>query len=159
MALPLISIYSISYFGGILGGSVSSSLLARGKSVNYSRKITLFGSALLVVPVMTVPYYSSQLFSVGLIALAAAAHCSWSATIFTFASDLFPKSLVASVTGFATTISTLGGLLSAMLIGYALNESNITGYQIAFTVASVCYLVGLIIVHLLVPRMKPISIQ
>ena len=157
MALPLISIYAISYFGGILGGAVSSSLIAKGKSVNYSRKITLLGSALLVVPVMTVPYYSSQLFSVGLIALAAAAHCSWSATIFTFASDLFPKNLVASVTGFATTISTLGGLLSAMLIGYALNESNITGYQIAFAVASVCYLIGLIIVHLLVPKMKPIS--
>ena len=158
MALPLISIYAISYFGGILGGAVSSSLIARGKSVNFSRKITLLGSALLVVPVMTVPYYSSQLFSVGLIALAAAAHCSWSATIFTFASDLFPKSLVASVTGFATTISTLGGLLSAMLIGFALNESNTTGYQLAFAVASICYLIGLIIVHLLVPGMKPILI-
>jgi len=159
MALPLISIYAISYFGGILGGAVSSSLIARGRSVNYSRKITMLGSALLVVPVMIVPYYSSQFFSVGLIALAAAAHCSWSATIFTFASDLFPKNLVASVTGFATTISTLGGLLSAMLIGYALNESNTTGYQLAFAVASVCYLIGLVIVHLLVPRMKPISFQ
>jgi ACS family hexuronate transporter-like MFS transporter len=157
MALPLVSIYTVSYLGGILGGAVSSSLIAQGKSVNFSRKITLLGSALFVLPVMTVPYYSSQFFSVALIALAAAAHCSWSATIFTFASDLFPKNLVASVTGFATTISTLGGLLSAILIGSALNESSTNGYQLAFAVSSVFYLIGLIIIHILVPRMKPIS--
>jgi ACS family hexuronate transporter-like MFS transporter len=156
MALPLVSIYAISSVGGILGGAASSSLIAAVRSVNFSRKITLLGSAFLVLPVMTVPYYSSQFVSVALIALAAAAHCSWAATIFTFSSNLFPKNLVASVTGFATTISTIGGLISAMLIGCALNQSNTTGYQIAFAISSLCYLIGLLIIHILVPRMKPI---
>jgi ACS family hexuronate transporter-like MFS transporter len=157
MALPLVSIYVIADLGGITGGAISSLLMKKGKSVNFSRKITMLGSALLVLPVMSVPHQSSQAISVALIALAAAAHCSWSANIFTVISDLFPKNVVGSVTGFATTISTLGGMVTALLIGYALNESSQQGYEIAFAVASCMYLVGILIIHLLVPRMKPLT--
>lgn len=157
MALPLVTIYVIADFGGIAGGWISSLLMKKGKSVNFARKITMLGSALLVLPVMTVPYYSSLYISVGLISLAAAAHCSWSANIFTVISDLFPKNVVGSVTGFATTVSTLGGMLTALLIGYSLNESGPEGYKIAFAVASCGYLIGIAILHLLVPKMKPLT--
>jgi ACS family hexuronate transporter-like MFS transporter len=157
MALPLVTIYVIADLGGITGGAVSSLLMKKGKSVNYSRKITMLGSALLVLPVMIVPHQSSLLISVALIALAAAAHCSWSANIFTVISDLFPKEVVGSVTGFATTVSTAGGMITALLIGMALNESSEGGYEIAFAVASCMYLVGILVIHLLVPRMKPLK--
>lgn len=157
LALPLVTIYVIADLGGIAGGAVSSLLIKKGKTINFSRKITMFGSALLVLPVMTVPNYSSIAASVGFIALAAAAHCSWSANIFTVASDLFPKNVVATVTGFATTISTLGGMLMALLVGYVLNESGTDGYKIAFAVASFGYLIAIGIIHLLVPKMEPLT--
>ena len=157
MALPLVTIYVIADLGGIAGGGISSLLMRRGRSVNFSRKATMLGSALLVLPVMTVPYHSSLVLSVGLIALAAAAHCSWSANIFTVISDLFPKQVVGSVTGFATTVSTLGGMLTAFLLGYALNETGSDGYNIAFAVASGGYLIGFIILHILVPKMNPVK--
>jgi ACS family hexuronate transporter-like MFS transporter len=157
LALPLVTIYVIADLGGIAGGAVSSFLIKKGRTVNFSRKATMLGSALLVLPVMTVPYYASITISVGLISLAAAAHCSWSANIFTVASDLFPKNMVATITGFATTVSTIGGILTALLVGYALNEAGNDGYKIAFAVASCGYLIGIIIIHILVPRMKPIS--
>jgi ACS family hexuronate transporter-like MFS transporter len=157
MALPLVSIYVIADLGGITGGAISSLLLKKGKSVNFSRKITMLGSALLVLPVMTVPHQSSLIISVALIALAAAAHCSWSANIFTVVSDLFPKNVVGSVTGFATTVSTAGGMITALLLGHALGESSQGGYEIAFKVASSGYLIGIVIIHLLVPRMKPLT--
>ena len=156
MALPLVSIYVIADLGGITGGAVSSLLMKKGRTVNYSRKMTMLGSALLVLPVMIVPHQSSLLISVALIALAAAAHCSWSANIFTVISDLFPKEVVGSVTGFATTVSTAGGMITALLIGMALNESSQGGYEIAFAVASCMYLVGILVIHLLVPRMRPV---
>jgi hypothetical protein len=38
------------------GGAVSSFLLKKGKSVNFARKITMLGTALLVLPVMMVPF-------------------------------------------------------------------------------------------------------
>jgi len=157
MALPLVSIYVIADLGGITGGAISSQLIRKGKTVNFARKMTMLGSALLVLPVMTVPLHSSLFISVALIALAAAAHCSWSANIFTVASDLFPKRVVGSVTGFGTTVSTLGGMVTALLIGYALNESGEKGYEIAFKVASCGYLLGIVVIHLLVPRMKPLK--
>jgi len=157
MALPLVSIYVIADLGGISGGAISSFLMKKGKSVNFSRKITMLGSAILVLPVMIVPHQSSLFISVALIALAAAAHCSWSANIFTVISDLFPKKVVGTVTGFATTVSTIGGMVPALLIGRALNESAQGGYEIAFAVASCMYLVGITIIHLLVPKMKPLT--
>ena len=157
LALPLVTIYVVADFGGIAGGAISSLLIKRGKSVNFSRKITMLGSALLVLPVMTVPYYSSIFLSVAFIALAAAAHCAWSANIFTVVSDLFPKQVVATVTGFATTISTIGGMLMALFVGYLLNKSGSAGYNIAFAVASCGYLIGIGIIHLLVPKMKPLT--
>lgn len=158
MALPLVTIYVVADLGGIAGGAISSYLIKKGKTINFSRKITLLGSALLVLPVMTVPYYSSIFISVALISLAAAAHCSWAANIFTVVSDLFPKQVVATVTGFATTVSTLGGMLMALGVGYVLNESGTEGYNIAFAVASCGYLIGIAIIHLLVPKMKPVKL-
>jgi ACS family hexuronate transporter-like MFS transporter len=157
LALPLVSIYVIADLGGIAGGAISSRLMKNGKSANYARKVTMLGSALLVLPVMTVPYHSSMFISVALISLAAAAHCSWSANIFTVVTDLFPKQVVATATGFATTVSTLGGMLMAILVGYALNEGEAKGYQIAFAVASFGYLLGILAIHLLVPKLKPIT--
>lgn len=156
MALPLVTIYVVADLGGIAGGGISSLLIKKGKSVNFSRKITMLGSALLVVPVMTVPYYSSIVVCVGLIAVAAAAHCAYTANLFTVISDLFPKKVVGSVTGFGTTVSTLGGTLTAVLIGYILEEAGPDGYKIAFAVASCGYLIAVTIIHMLVPKMKPL---
>ena len=157
LALPLVSIYVIADLGGIAGGAISSALIKKGKSVNFSRKVTMLGAALLVLPVMTVPHYSSMFISVGFIALAAASHCAWTANMFTLASDLFPKRVVATVTGFGTTVSTMGGMLMAFLVGYVLNESGTKGYNVAFAVASCGYLIGISIIHLLVPGLQPLK--
>ncbi len=157
LALPLVSIYVAADIGGIAGGALSSYLIARGNSVNFSRKITMLIAALLVLPVMTVPYYPIIGASVALIALAAAAHNAWSANIFTVVSDLFPKQVVATVTGFATTLSTLGGMVFALIIGYLLNESETEGYHWAFAIASFGYLIGISLIHILVPKMKPLK--
>lgn len=157
MALPLVTIYVVADFGGIAGGAISSHLIKKGRTVNFSRKATMLGSAILVLPLISVPYQAGIVPSVALIAIAAAAHTSWSANIFTVVSDLFPKQVVGTITGFATTMSTIGGMITALLIGFALNESGTEGYNIAFAVASFGYLIGLGIIQLLVPKMTPLT--
>jgi len=157
LALPLIIIYVVAWAGGMAGGAVSSSLLKKGKSVNFARKTTMLGTALLVLPVMMVPFIDSLPVCVALIALAAGAHNSWSANIFTVASDLFPKKIVGSVIGFSTTISSIAGMGSALLIGYVLNESGVDGYVFPFVIAAFGYLIGLLVIHLVSPKMKPVS--
>lgn len=159
LALPLVIIYVVAWSGGMAGGAVSSYLLKKGKSTNFSRKTTMLGTALLVLPVMLVPFIDSLPVCVGLIALAAAAHNSWSANIFTVASDLFPKKIVGSVIGFSTTVSSIGGMGTSLLIGYVLNESGPDGYVFPFVIAAFGYLAGLLVIHLISPAMKPVSVD
>jgi ACS family hexuronate transporter-like MFS transporter len=159
LALPLVIIYVVAYGGGIGGGALSSFLLKKGRSTNFARKITMLLSAILVLPVMLVPFIDSLYWCVGLIALAAAAHNSWSANIFTVASDLFPKKVVGSVIGFSTTVSSIAAMGTALLIGYALNESGTEGYKLPFIVASFGYLTAILIIHLISPKLKSVSIN
>lgn len=157
LALPLMIIYAVAYLGGIAGGAASSYFLKRGKSINYARKRTMLGTAILVLPVMSVPFIDSLPVCVCLIALAAAAHNSWSANIFTVASDLFPKKMVGSVIGFSTTISSFAAMGTALVIGYTLNKSGTEGYVVPFVMAAFGYLIGLLVIHLLSPKMKSIA--
>ena len=157
LALPLIIIYLVAYTGGIAGGAMSSYLLKKGKTANFARKVTMLGTALLVLPVMWVPFVDSLPVCIGLIALAAAAHNSWSANIFTVASDLFPAKTVGSVIGFSTTISSVVSMGTALLIGYILSESGTDGYVFPFVIAAFGYLAGLLVIHLISPQMKPVS--
>ncbi len=159
LALPLVVIYLVAWMGGISGGAASSFLLKKGKSINFSRKITMLATALLVLPVMMVPFIDSLSVSVGLIALAAAAHCSWSANIFTVASDLFPKNIIGSVIGLSTTAGSFAAMGTALLIGHVLNESGTQGYVFPFVIAAFGYLTALLIIHLILPRMKPLSLN
>jgi ACS family hexuronate transporter-like MFS transporter len=159
LALPLIIIYMLAWFGGIAGGAVSSYFLKKGKTTNFSRKITMLGTAALVLPVMLVPFIDSLPACVALIALAAAAHNSWSANIFTVASDLFPKKIVGSVIGFSTTVSSIMGMITALLIGYALNEAGTEGYVFPFVIAAFGYLTGLLVIHLVSPNLKPLLLK
>jgi ACS family hexuronate transporter-like MFS transporter len=158
LAIPLVIIYVVAWGGGMAGGAVSSFFLKKGKSANFSRKITMLGTALLVLPVMMVPFIESLPVCVGLIALAAAAHNSWSANIFTVASDLFPKKIVGSVIGFSTTVSSIAGMGTALLIGWVLNESGVDGYVFPFVIAAFGYLSGLLVIHLISPALKPVSV-
>ena len=156
LALPLIIIYVFGYGGGIVGGAISSWLLKKGRSANFARKVTMLGSAVLVLPVVFVPFLNSLYECVALIALAAAAHNSWSANIFTVASDLFPKNAVGSVIGFSTTISSVAAMGTSLLIGYALKESGTEGYVFPFVVAAFGYLIGISVIHLISPKFKPV---
>ena len=159
LALPLVLIYVTAYIGGVAGGAVSSFLLKKGKSPNFARKITMLGTAILVLPVMAVPFLDSLYACVALIALAAGAHNSWSANIFTIASDLFPGKIVGSVIGIATTVSSFAAMGTALLIGYALNESGVDGYVFPFVIASFSYLIGLFVIHRLSPKLEPVSLD
>ncbi len=159
LALPLIIIYVVAYFGGIIGGASSSWLIKRGNTANFARKMTMLGTAILVLPVMSVPFIDSLFVSVALIALAAGAHNSWSANIFTIASDLFPRKAVASVIGFSTSFSSFGAMFTALLIGYALEEAGLQGYTYPFVLFSFSYLIALFIIHHLSPNLEPVSIN
>ena len=96
--------------------------------------------------------------AVGLIALATGGHCGWSANVFSLMSDIFPKKAIWSIAGFGGFAGAVGGAIAAFSVGKILQNIGVDGYSIPFAVAGMGYLVALLIVHLLVPKIKTIKI-
>jgi ACS family hexuronate transporter-like MFS transporter len=151
--LPIVVVYLAADVGSIGGGWLSSSLIRRGWSVNAGRKTAMFVCAASVVPVVFASQASGLWTAVALVSLAAAAHQGWSANLFTTVSDMFPQRAVGSVIGLGGFAGAVGGMLIAKFTGYVLDATG--SYVPIFVVAGSAYLVALLVVHLLVPRMEP----
>jgi ACS family hexuronate transporter-like MFS transporter len=154
VGLPLILVYTMVSVGSIGGGMISSSLLKRGRSVNFSRKMALFICACSVVPIVLVTKAPNVWIAVSLVGLAAAAHAGWSANIFTTVSDMFPKKAVGSVTGLGGMAGSVGAMLFAEVIGKTLERTG--NYWVLFLIGATAYLIAFGIIHMLVPRMEPV---
>jgi len=155
--LPLVIVYSVSTVGSIGGGWISSSLLRAGKSANVARKTAMLICALCVVPVFAAPYIHHLWVVVGLVGLATAAHQGWSANLFTLPSDMFPKAAVGSVIGIGGMSGAIGGVLLQLATGYIVKITN--SYVPLFVVACVAYLLALVIIHGITPRLAPARID
>jgi len=161
-ALPLIIIYSLTTVGSIGGGWFSSRLIKNGWTVNRARKTTMFGFALLVLPVIAVKFVDLWP-AVILFGVVAASHQAWSANLLTTPSDMFPKKVVASV----TSIGTMGGFTAAalfqLLAGYVINAFRLsgdveTGYLVLFILCASMYLIALLLFHVLAPKMEIVQV-
>jgi ACS family hexuronate transporter-like MFS transporter len=126
-------------------------------SLNRGRKLSLLTCGILAVPVAIVPHTESLWLTVSLIALAAGGHCGWSANIFSLMSDIFPKKATASVAGFGGFAGAVGGAIVAFGVGKILQHAGTDGYAIPFLVAGCGYLIALLIIHLIIPNIKPIN--
>lgn len=154
--LPLIVIYGIASFGGIAGGWISSSLINKGRSVDYSRKFAVLMSALVVLPIIFVPQIKSLWPSVILIAIGCAGHCGWASNMFTMISDIYPKNAIGSMTGLTGFTAAVGGALSASFVGFILDATG--SYFIIFTIASLVYVMNWVIIKLFIPEIKQLKI-
>jgi len=149
---PLVAIYILSDVGSIAGGWGSSKLLKRGYSVNKARKLTMLACALAVVPIFGLQYVTDLWVAVLIIGIAAAAHQGFSANLLTLPSDMFSRRAVASVVGIGGTAGAIGGMIVAKWVGFILDTTG--SYAIIFAIASGAYLVALLFIHLLSPRLE-----
>jgi ACS family hexuronate transporter-like MFS transporter len=152
---PLIAIYLISDVGSVLGGFSSSALMKRGASVNVARKLTLLVCAMLVLPVLMVDGARQLWLAVLLIGLAAAAHQAFSANVYTFPSDVLPRSAVASVIGIGGMMGAVGGMLFTQFVGQILQATG--SYRILFIIAASVYLIALLVIHILSPKLLRVT--
>ena len=157
MGPPLICIYLVADIGSIGGGWLSSSFIKRGWTPNRARKTTMFICALCVLPVLFVTLVPNLWFAVAIISLAAAAHQGWSANLFTLTSDMFPRKAVGSVVGIGGTAGAIGGMFISLVVGAILQATG--SYKLIFMIAGSAYLVALLVIHLLVPRLEPAKLE
>jgi ACS family hexuronate transporter-like MFS transporter len=154
---PMITIYLLADVGSIGGGWMSSWLLKQGWTPNAARKTALLTCALCVVPVAAAPLVADKWTAVLLIALAAAAHQGFSANLFTLTSDMFPRPAVGSVVGIGGTAGALGGILMQLASG---RIKDLTGsYLIMFLIAASVYVLSVLVIHALAPRLEPVVLK
>lgn len=165
IAVPVALVYVIASFGSIFGGWLPMRFIKNGWPVFRARKTSMLIYAFCVLPVMAAQVSGdySMWYAILIIGFAAAAHQAWSANIFTTVSDMFPKAAVASVTGIGGMAGGLGGILISKMAGllfdhYKALGSIQTGYQIVFIVCGLAYLIAWLVMHFLVPRMRPVTV-
>ncbi len=154
---PLVVIYLLSDAGSVAAGWLSSSMIKRGSTVNAARKIAMLVCAIGVTPVVFAYRVESTWSAALLIGLAAACHQGFSANLFTLTSDMFPARAVGSVVGIGGMAGAIGGLFIATVVGHVLQWTG--SYRVPFLIAGAAYLLALVIIHALAPKMEPAKIN
>jgi ACS family hexuronate transporter-like MFS transporter len=145
--------FFLAAVGGVTGGWFAGLLLARRWSVNAARKTALLACALAVVPVFLAPFAGSAWLAVVIVGLAGSAHQGWSANLFSVVSDTMPRQAISSVVGLGGFMAYFTGGLVNELTGQILHRTG--SYVPVFAYFSGMYLLSLLLIHLLVPRIGP----
>jgi ACS family hexuronate transporter-like MFS transporter len=156
LGLPLVVIYVMADIGSIFGGWLAGRFIKLGWSVNRARKSAMLVCALCVVPIVFASQVQNLWVAVALIGLATAGHQGWSANVFTLTSDMFPRRAVASVVGMGGFGGAVGGMMIAMFTGFLLQTTG--SYVPVFVMAGSAYLLALLVVQLLAPRLEPATL-
>jgi ACS family hexuronate transporter-like MFS transporter len=146
--------YAASGLGSFLGGWLSSTLLSRDLSLDFSRKFVLGLSAMFMPLVMLVPHvpvgWALMLFSIAFFC-----QQSWSGLIMTLPADIFPLSAVGSVAGLVGFGGGIGGAIFAIVAGFLLGHGF--GYGTLFFVVGTFHLIGFVAILLLGGRLQPLN--
>lgn len=177
MGMALIfTLYAIVTILSIYGGYLPKRMVEKKQMEPYAgrmRAMLIFAfvplCALLAQPLGS--YFHSAWWPAVLIGLAAAAHQSWSANLFSTVGDMFPKSAIATITGIGAMAGGVGSLFiqktAGALFTYAEQAGETftflgfsgkpAGYFIVFCFCGVAYLIAWSIMKCLVPQRKVIK--
>lgn len=165
IAIPIAVVYTMSSVGSIFGGWLPLYFIKRGWPVFRARKTSMLIYALFVLPVVFAQVLgeSNMWYAILIIGLATSCHQAWSANIFTTVSDMFPKKIIASVTGMGGMAGALGGILIAFTAGKLFDHFKLlgnikTGYYIMFFICGFAYVIAWLVMHFLAPRLKRIDL-
>lgn len=146
--------YAASGVGSFLGGWFSSRLLAKGRSLDVSRKLVLGLSALFMPVVMLVPHVPVG-WALVLFSIAFFCQQSWSGLIMTLPADIFPLSAVGSVSGLIGFGGAIGGAIFGVVVGFLLSHGF--GYGTLFFIVGTFHIIGFIAILLLAGKIQPLK--
>lgn len=125
--------------GGVLGGWFAGVLLRRGISVRNTRRISMYGSALLCAVSLVVPYMRGIGAALTMISIAIAADNFLSAHMFAAVTDLFPDEQVGRATGLTGIAGGLSGMLFPLLTGLLVDRIS---YAPVFVLVAIMPMLG-----------------
>jgi ACS family hexuronate transporter-like MFS transporter len=146
--------YAASGIGSLLGGWLSSRMLARGHSVDFSRKLVL-GLSAAMMPVIVVVTRVPVEWALLLFSIAFFGQQSWSTLVMIVPTDLFERRIVASVAGLVGFGGAMGGLLMNLAAGRLLDLGF--GYETVFRVVGTLHVIAFGVILLAIPTIRPVS--
>jgi ACS family hexuronate transporter-like MFS transporter len=120
--------------GSMSGGWLSGLLIRRGQPVLRSRETVMGVSAACMVAGIPAVLSGDSRVCLALISVVTLAYSMWAANILTLPADLFPRKVVASVSGISGTGAAFGGMCFNLLVGALVDRF---GYVPVFAIAAV----------------------
>ena len=146
--------FAASGVGSLLGGWFSSRLIASGRPVNFSRKLALGLSAVVMPGIILVTRVPVE-WAIVLFSLAFFGQQSWSTLVMIVPTDLFDRRIVASVAGLVGFGGAMGGLLMNLVAGRLLDLGF--GYSTVFSIVGLLHVTAFGVILLTVPAIKPLG--
>ena len=147
--------FSIAAVGGVLGGWLAGKLMGSGWTLNGARKISLLVCALAVVPVFFAPFAGNVVLAVLIVGIAGSAHQGWAANVYSLVADTMPKEAISSVVGMGGFVAYFTGGFVNEFTGLILQKTG--SYVYVFAYFSGMYVLSLILIQLLVPRIGKVQ--
>jgi ACS family hexuronate transporter-like MFS transporter len=151
LGLPIAFIYLLAALGSLSGGLLPTWLMARGIGMNRARKGSMLLYALLILPVPLVLFTGDAWVAASLLGLGLFAHQGFSTNVFAMTADIFPSRMIGTAIGIGAFAGNLSGMAMIEGAGFSLDAGY--GYAPMLVVCGGSYLIGLALVHLLVPRL------
>ena len=145
--------YAASGIGCLCGGSFSSLLLRRGRSLDVSRKLALGLSAAM----MPWAYFVTKApvkAALVLFSIAFFGQQSWSTLVMIVPADLFPRNAVGSVAGLVGFGGAMGGVVFGLVVGYLLDHGY--GYGAVFGMVSTLHVIAFLVIAATVRKVQPV---
>lgn len=148
--------YAAAGVGALLAGWFSSWLLSRGRSVDFSRKLTLGLSAALMPLIIFVTRSPIQL-TIVLFSIAFFGQQAWSTLVMILPTDIYPRRVVASVAGLVGFGGAMGGVVFNMVAGRMLDAGS--GYGPVFAAVSTFHVLAFLLILVTIRRVRPIEVR
>jgi ACS family hexuronate transporter-like MFS transporter len=131
--------YFLGDAGGVIGGWVAGLLQRRGIRIRNVRRITMYGSAVLCLTSIAVPYAKQASAALLLIGVAVLFANFFSANMYGAITDLFPEKQIGRATGLTGFSGGLSGLLFPLATGWMVDHIS---YVPAFISVAILPLLG-----------------
>lgn len=154
---PVALVYALAGLGALSGGWLPARLLARGLGRNAARKRAMLLYASLIVPVPAVLWAASPWTAALVLGIALFAHQGFSTNVFAFAADMFPARVIGGAVGVAAFAGNMAGIAIIEFASWSLSAGH--GYAPMLAFASVAYLLALLMVERLVPKLDTDAIS
>lgn len=151
LGVPVAIIFLLAAAGALSSGALYPWLLKRGWSVNRARKSSMLFYALVVLAMPLALLVHSPYAAAVLIGLGLFAHQGFSTNIFGMATDIVPAARIGTVIAFGGVAGNLTGSAIIELAGWSLTNGH--GYTPMFAICGSAYLLALLFIQLVEPRL------